>query len=718
MSKACVAAGSSAMWMGVLGASLMLAACKPAGEAKSAKDAAPASAAHQRLVDAASEPQNWLSHGGTYAEQRYSALDAINRQNVSSLSLAWSLELDTNRGQETTPLAVDGKVYVTTAWSKVVAMDAATGAQLWQYDPKVPPQTAVRGCCDVINRGAAYYDGKIYAGTFDGRLFALDAATGKELWIVDTTLPGKPYSITGAPRVVKGRVIIGNAGADLGVRGYVTAYDAQTGKKAWRFFTVPNAEGKPDGEVSDSVLQAKAQSTWSDGAWKQTGGGGTVWDAIVYDAELDQLYLGVGNGAPWSHLLRSGGQGDNLFLSSIVALDPDTGAYKWHYQETPGESWDFTATQPITLATLTIDGQPRKVLMQAPKNGFFYVVDRSTGKPISAQKFVNVSWATGIDLASGRPQEVEGARYQKAPFLMAPSAYGGHNWYPMSFSPRTGLVYLPIQEIPAFYEQDAAFQYRPQTFNLGSYSAKNAIPDDKAKLAAIRAALQGALIAWDPVAQREVWRAPQPGPATAGTLATAGDLVFEGTPAGLFEAFDAKSGARLWKFQAQTAIVGSPISYRVNGEQYVLVVSGAGGGYGLTSPFNDDTRKKPNGRVLAFKLGGKAALPAFEAPDLAPVVTPADRFTDAQRARGERVFETTCGWCHGAAAMSGGVLPDLRRSPMLLSQQGWRAVVIDGALQQRGMVSFVQTLTPEDAEAVRAYVAARAIALKQQSTAP
>lgn len=670
-----------------------------------------------RLSFANVRPQDWIMHGGTYAEQRFSALDQIKTGNVQNLGLDWSLELDTNRGQETTPLVVDGRVYLTTAWSKVVAIDGESGRKIWQFDPKVPGDAAVRGCCDVVNRGAAYYDGKIFVGTFDGRLIALSASDGRQLWSVNTVDQSRPYSITGAPRVVKGKVIIGNAGAELGVRGYVSAYDAQTGKQVWRFYTVPNVDGKADGAASDDALRKLANGTWFDGDWKKTGGGGTVWDAIVYDEELNQLYIGVGNGTPWNHRIRSGGKGDNLFLSSIVALNPDTGKYIWHYQETPAETWDFTATQPIILATLPIKGRPRKVLMQAPKNGFFYLLDRSSGKLISARPFAHVNWATEIDMETGRPREVAGARYEKEPFLMSPSAYGAHNWYPMAFSPKTGLVYLPVQDVPFFYQQDGSYSYRAQSFNLGTYSDKNALPDSEAKRKAISASLKGALVAWDPVRQKEVWRAEQPGPAAAGVLATAGGLVFEGNPTGAFEAFDAMSGKRIWKFQAETQIVGSPVSYAVKGQQYVMVVSGAGGGYGLTSPFTADKRPKPNGRVLAFRLGGKVSLNAYQAPSLPPPVVPTELFTTAQVERGKRIYETTCGWCHGPGGVSGGVLPDLRRSPSLADKATWNAVVLEGMLQDRGMVNFSKTLTPQAADDVRAYVATKARLLRAQEPA-
>ena len=410
---------------------------------------------------------DWLTYGGGFDEQRFSPLATINDANVGRLGLAWSYEFDTNRAQETTPLVYQGVLYATTAWSKVFAFDAVTGKLLWQYDPMVPRDRANAGCCDVGNRGAAIYDGKIFFGTFDGRLIALDVKSGKKVWSVQTTDVTKPYTITGAPRVIKGKILIGNGGAELGVRGYITAYDAATGKKVWRFWTVPgNPADGPDNEVSDAVLQAKAAGTWFGNYW-QAGGGGTVWDAIVHDSEFDALYIGVGNGSPWNRHVRSDGKGDNLFLSSIVALDPETGAYKWHYQVNPGESWDYTATQPIMLATLKIEGQDRKVLMQAPKNGFFYVIDRATGKLISAKNFVPVNWATEIDMTTGRPIEARNARYDEGPFTAIPGPVGGHGWAPMAYSPQTGLAYIPAIHTSFTYADEATFLHRPGAWNMG-----------------------------------------------------------------------------------------------------------------------------------------------------------------------------------------------------------------------------------------------------------
>lgn len=666
----------------------------------------------ERLLGAASDPGNWLTHGGTYLEQRFSTLDQINAGNVGKLGLAWSYDLDTNRGQEATPLVIDGVMYTTTAWSKVVALDAATGKPLWTFDPKVPGERGFAACCDVVNRGLAAYRGRLYLGTLDGRLIALDAATGKPVWSVVTVDQSKPYTITGAPRIVKGRVVIGNGGAEYGVRGYVSAYDAMTGRQAWRFYTVPGDPAKgPDGAASDPIL-ATARGTWFGRYW-QAGGGGTVWDAIVYDPELDQLYIGVGNGSPWNQQVRSEGKGDNLFLSSVVALDPDTGAYKWHYQGTPGETWDFTQTQPIILADLTIEGAKRKVLMQAPKNGFFYVVDRTTGKLISARNFVAQTWATGVDLKTGRPIEVEGARFQKAGTMMAPSALGAHNWHPMAYSPQTGLVYLPAQDVPFYYETAGGYQYRAGAWNIAVDAYKNAPPNDRAQTKAIRAMLRGQLIAWDPVAQREVWRAQYDGPWNGGALATAGNLVFQGTGRGTFQAFDAAKGTRLWQFPAQTGVIAGPVTYMVKGVQYVAVMAGYGGAYPISSGF-DEVRPAHNGRVLVFKAGGTARLPPEPALDLSPPNPPKQVFTAAQLRHGGEIFEGNCGVCHGGGARSSGVLPDLRRSTALADARAWQTIVHDGALKDRGMIGFGKYLTRDDIEAVRGYVGVQATYLASE----
>ncbi|HEY7616751.1 MAG TPA: PQQ-dependent dehydrogenase, methanol/ethanol family, partial [Terriglobales bacterium] len=492
----------------------------------------PAQVDAARIAAADREPGNWMTHGRTYGEQRFSPLKQINDQNAGQLGLAWYYDLDTNRGQEATPLIIDGTMYFTTAWSKVFALNAATGKLLWSYDPKVPPEWAVNACCDVVNRGLAAWNGKVFLGTLDGRLVALDAATGKAIWEKLTIDRNYRYSITGAPRVVKGKVIIGNGGAEMGVRGYVSAYDAETGNMVWRFYTVPGDPSKP---FENPVLE-KAAKTWT-GEWWKLGGGGTVWDSMVYDPELDLLYIGVGNGAPWDQRIRSPKGGDNLFLSSIVALRPDTGEYVWHYQETPGESWDFTANQSIILADVQIEGQSRKVLLHAPKNGFFYVMDRTNGKVISAKPYTYINWASGVDMATGRPIETAIARYPgKHPPPLVPGPLGAHSWQPMAYSPATRLAYIPVNEVGFLYKSDPHFQPTKLALDTGTDFVAAGMPQDPKVKKTILDSIKGKLLAWDPVQQKQAWAIERPGPWNGGILATAGNLVFEGTAGGKFEA--------------------------------------------------------------------------------------------------------------------------------------------------------------------------------------
>lgn len=648
--------------------------------------------------------QNWEAHGGTSDEQRYSQLDKINADNVGKLSLAWSFELDSNRGQEATPLVVDGVLYTSTAWSKVVALDGATGKQLWAYDPQVPGKAGFSACCDVINRGVAYHQGKIFLGTLDGRLQALDAKTGKLIWSTMTVDPSKPYTISGAPRVVRGKVLIGNGGADYGVRGYVSAYDEQSGKLVWRFYTVPGDPAKPDNAASDDILESFARPTWSGSEYIKTGGGGTVWDSIVYDADLNQLYIGVGNGSPLNHVLRSEGKGDNAFLASVVALNPDTGKYLWHYQEVPGETWDYTATQQIMLATLPVDGQQRKVLLHAPKNGFFYVLDRKTGKLISAEKFAPINWADRVDLKTGRPVENPEARYIDKPFLGTVGGLGAHSWHSMSFSPKTGLVYIPVQAVPTLYNRDRDWSFRPGRWNLGFDMMRGQLPVKDSDRKAMISGLKGWLSAWDPVRQKEVWRVPHSGPWNGGTVATAGDLVFQGAADKTFSAYRASDGKKLWSFNADAGIIAAPITYSVKGEQYVAVLSGTGGALPLALPAFSGPQSVPNGRVLAFKIGGKAKLPAFR-PTTQPVTVIPVEASAATIEKGRILFADNCGSCHGMGGWAAGIIPDLRRSGALGDPAAWQAVVIDGVLQDRGMISFKPYLSPDDAESIRAFLA-------------
>jgi quinohemoprotein ethanol dehydrogenase len=688
---------------------LLIALACSACQKKEAAATAPVKAAQvdaTRIVQADQDPANWLTHGRTYSEQRFSPLAKIDAGNVKQLGLAWFVDLDTHRGQEATPLIIDGVLYSTSAWSKVQAIDAASGKLLWQYDPQVPGETGVKACCDTVNRGVAAYEGKLFLGTLDGRLVALDAATGKEAWSVVTVDQTKAYTITGAPRVIKGKVIIGNGGAEFGVRGYISAYDAQTGKMLWRFYTVP---GDPSQPFEAPILE-QAAKTWH-GEWWKLGGGGTVWDSMAYDPDLDLLYIGTGNGSPWNQQYRSPGGGDNLFLSAIVALRPDTGEYVWHYQSTPGETWDFTATQHIVLADLSIDGQPRKVLMQAPKNGFFYVIDRTNGQLISAQPFVPVNWAKEIDLKTGRPVEDPAARFMnpKQPALVTPGPYGAHNWHPMSFSPQTGLVYLPAQELAMPYLHDPKFKGRPLGFNIGIDATAVMMPDDPQIRAAALATVRGSLKAWDPVTQKERWSVEHPGAWNGGVLSTAGNLVFQGNVGGEFVAYNAADGTKLWSFPAQTGIVAAPATYTIGDDQYVAVLAGWGGTYAISG--GDASRLGGpainRSRVLAFKLGGTAALP--EPPAVQTLAKPPVLVGDAQLARqGQIAFHTFCSTCHGDSAVGGGVVPDLRWSPTNRSEQAWRDVVIDGERKDRGMVSFAAVMSGAEAESIRAYVIKRA----------
>jgi quinohemoprotein ethanol dehydrogenase len=674
--------------------------------AKTGEHPKPADVDAARLADADRESGNWMTYGRTYTEQRFSPLKQIDQSNIGQLGFAWHFDLDTRRGQEATPIVVDGVMYFTSAWSKAFALDAASGALKWTYDPKVPPEWAVNACCDVVNRGVAVWRGKLYFGTLDGRLIALDAATGKRLWETQTTDPSKRYTITGAPRIVKGKVLIGNGGAEMGVRGYVSAYDAETGALAWRFFTVPGDPSKP----FESPILAKAAKTWT-GEWWKLGGGGTVWDAIVYDPELDLVYIGVGNGGPWSGKFRSPHDGDDLLTCSIVALKPDTGEYVWHYQEDPGDDWDYDSDEQIILADLNIDGSARKVILHAPKNGFFYVLDRGTGALISAKPFTLVNWASGIDLKSGRPIENPGARYVSASKLMpvVPGPLGAHSWQPMSFDPLTGLVYIPIQEVGFFYKSDTQFRQRQLAANYGVDMIAAGMPQDPNVKKAILGSVGGRLVAWDPIQQKEAWSIKRPEPWNGGVLSTAGNLVFEGTAIGNFEAYRADTGEKVWSVAAQTGVMAGPIAYEVNGEEYVAVLAGWGGVFPLAAgeialkagPIRNVSR------MLAFKIGGQASLPPLpeiEKPVLHP---PPATASAADVARGAEMYQRYCAMCHGDVAVSGNVLPDLRYSSTL-ANDSWFQIVLGGLLKPNGMVSFEKELSRHDAEAIRAYVIARA----------
>jgi quinohemoprotein ethanol dehydrogenase len=641
------------------------------------------------LRNADARTGEWITHGRDYAETRFSPLKQISAETVKKLGLAWSFDTQTDRGLEATPIVVDGMMYTTGSWSIVYALDARTGRLRWKWDPQVPHRYGAKACCDVVNRGVAVYKGKVYVGTLDGRLAALNAATGKPLWSVVTVDQSKMYTITAAPRVVKGNVIIGNGGAEFGVRGYVSAYNADTGKLAWRFHTVPGDPAKP----FESPAMEKAAKTWK-GEWWKMGGGGTVWDSVAYDAELDLLYVGTGNGSPWNQHVRSPGGGDNLYLSSILALRPATGELVWHYQTTPGDQWDYTATQHIVLADLAIGGRTRKVLMQAPKNGFFYVLDRATGELISAEPYVSVTWAKGVDKTTGRPIENPGVRYPEQPAQIQPGPLGGHNWQPMSFNPQTSLVYIPAQENLFVYLQDRRFQYRPDRWNLGvDFSIFTDPPP---------ALPTGHLLAWDPVAQKERWRAAYPIMWNGGTLTTAGNLVFQGTADGRFVAYSADKGEKLWEVTIGTGVIASPMTYELGGVQYVSIMAGWGGSFPLTG--GSLGLPATPGRLLTFAIEGKQPL-AKAAPAKLPMLTTiASNASKETIATGAGLFAQYCAVCHGLAALGGGgVLPDLKYSNPAVFEK-YQPIVLNGALAEAGMPGFKSALKPADVEAIRAYI--------------
>ena len=671
-------------------------------EPSAAKGAEPSANEYLRINQAASEPQNWLSHGRTYKEQRFSPLNQINTENISELGLDWYFDLDTQRGQEATPIVVDGKMYVSTAWSMVKALDAKTGQLLWEYDPQVNRAWAVNACCDVVNRGVAFWDGQIFIGTLDGYLVALDAQTGAENWKILTIDQNKPYTITGAPRVVKGKVIIGNGGAEYGVRGYVSAYDVDNGEQVWRFYTVP---GDPAKDFENDAMKMAAD-TWT-GEWWTLGGGGTVWDSMAYDTELDLLYIGVGNGSPWNQAIRSPQGGDNLFLSSIVALRPDSGDYVWHYQTTPPETWDYTATQQITLAELEIDGELRKVLMQAPKNGFFYVIDRVTGEFISGDNFVTINWALGMD-ENGRPIPNPAARYDQTGelFVVTPGPGGAHNWHSMSYSPETGLVYIPAQEsvYPALSEQN----YTPteQAWNLGLDSSFIEPPQGQEAINAAAATMQGYLLAWDPVKQSAVWKFQHENLSNGGALSTAGGLVFQGTAKGQFNALNAEDGSLQWAFTTDTGVIAAPVSYEIDGEQYIAIVVGWGGVFGLG--VGDITKViadvRNNSRVLVFKLGSELQLPSSPPYQENFVAPPEQTGTPEQIALGKSVYGQYCSTCHGGKAIGGGLIQDIRYGGVLHDANAWNQVVLEGLFANKGMAGFKSVIDQQQAAAIRAYV--------------
>ncbi|MDG1987934.1 MAG: PQQ-dependent dehydrogenase, methanol/ethanol family [Halieaceae bacterium] len=633
----------------------------------------------------------WHFHGLDQNETRHSPLININKNNVSRLGLAWSTSLRSTRGLEATPIVKEGVMYVTSTWSRVFALNAKTGEVIWFFDPLVPREWAPKGCCDVVNRGVAVAGNQVFLGTFDGRLISLNARDGSLLWETNTIDKTKPYTITGAPRIAGDKVLIGNGGADFGVRGYVSAYDMISGEMKWRFYTVPAGTDGPH-EHPELNLAAK---TWDPNSAWEFGGGGTVWDSMAYDPEINLVYVGTGNGSPWPNFVRSPAGGDNLFLSTILALDADTGKMVWYYQTTPGDSWDYTATQHIILADIEWEGQPRKVLFQAPKNGFFYLIDRVSGELLAADKYVRTSWATHVDLKTGRPKLSDTANYSDHASIVFPATLGGHNWHPMSYSPRTGLVYIPAQ--------DAATYFSPKNISVLLESdhypnLDQVVPDPWVGFSI--------LIGWDPIKREIEWKHVYPNFANAGVLSTASNLVIQGDAEGFLNFYDAATGKVIHRIQLGIGIIAPPITYMLDGEQYIAMAAGWGGATFVLAEADIAARKYPNnGKLLVLKLDGEM----IPKPDPLPRQSKrrgGSKYIELSDTEtlGKSVYNIHCGGCHGWFGHSG-LLPDLKD----LNEdkiKNLNSIVLDGALVPLGMPSFKNKLSESDVAHLQSYLLA------------
>ena len=664
----------------------------------------------KRILAADEAPGDWLAYGRDYGEQRFSPLTQVNKQTIGDLELAWSFDMYTNRGLEASPIIVDGIMYMTGSWSVVFAVNAKTGEEIWSYDPEVPGDWARKACCDVVNRGVAVYEGAVYLATLDGYLVSLNAETGEVIWRINTIIDRtRAYTITGAPRVANGRVFIGNGGGEYGVRGYVSAFDTKSGELDWRFFTVPGDPSKP---FEHPELELAAE-TWKGGEWWKIGGGGTVWNSIVYDAETDTVFLGVGNGSPWTRTIRSPGGGDNLFLSAIVAVNASTGEMRWYYQTTPGDNWDYTAVQDMMLADMEVDGKMRKVIMQAPKNGFFYVLDRQTGELLRANPYVTVNWASHVDMETGRPVENPDKDFLtgKSKWIL-PGPLGGHNWQSMSYNPNTGLVYIPALENPLVFDVEhdfkatGRFKYIEGGWNTGiEFGRYMEIAGQHPDLPKGK----GYITAFDPLTGKTHWTREHGTHWNGGTLSTAADLVFQGNGDGYFVAYDAQNGDELWKVNTYTSTIAPPVTYSIDGEQYVAIQVGSGGAAGLTEgdlAMPASAKYGNFGRMLAFKINGGLSIDepehwAREIPE-PPIV----QASAAQIEHGGELYGEVCGFCHGIGAYGGPAVPDLRK----MSEQTHRMfneIVLEGVLEDRGMSNFSDRLSEADVNDIYAYINSR-----------
>lgn len=649
-----------------------------------------------------SNTSEWLAYGRTHSEQRFSPLEDINTSNVASLKVDWYMDLPRDVGLVSTPLVVDGILYFTGTMNVVRAVNAITGELVWEFDPEVGKEISNRRQIGwVHNRGLTFYNGKVFAATWDGRLIAIDAKTGTKIWTAVTFDPNRSLYITGAPKAFAGKVIIGNGGTENGpTRGFVTAYDAETGEEAWKFYIVP---GEPSNGFENEAMEMAAK-TWT-GEWWKHGGGGNAWHGFTYDPELDVLYIGTGNGSPWNRKIRSPEGGDNLFLCSIVALDPHTGEYLWHYQTTPGETWDYNSNMDIVLADLMIDGKEVKTIIHAPKNGFFYVINRKTGKLISAEPFAETTWASHIDLSTGKPVETENARYENGPVNITPNPWGAHSWHAMSYNPQTGLAYIPtLHRTSKFSDEGIDVEtWQSVEFEGGLGVALLAADSQPREYPA-------SLQAWDPVKQELAWTVPQDYFWNAGTLTTGGNIVFQGRAEGKFIAYDAKTGEILWTFDARLGISAPPITYKINGKQYISLLVGFGGGYsrgGREAHKLGWAYRKHTRRLITFTLDGNAQMPVLPPPFFPkPLIDTTFMIDEAIALKGANEY-MRCFNCHGGNMYSGGMAPDLRASPIPLNKEAFASVVRDGSLNQNGMPSFPD-ITEEQLEELRHFIRKRA----------
>jgi quinohemoprotein ethanol dehydrogenase len=700
----------------VLTAALLLAACGSNAPAPAPQASAPPAARVDlgRLQSLDKEPGAWLTTGRDAGKTHYSPLEQINRQTAARLGFAWELKTGTNRGMEATPIVVDGVMYTSGVAGRVYALDAATGHLLWQFEPPLKLKNARGSCCDLVNRGVAVWKGKVYVGSFEGVLYALDARDGTVRWQVDTIEHGRAYSITGAPQIAGKVVVIGNGGAEFDSRGYVSGYDLETGRLAWRFYTVPGDPTKP----YESKALEMAAKTWDPNRDFGGGGGGNAWDAIAYDPKTNLVYFGTGNGAPWNSAYRSPSGGDNLFIASIVAVNADSGEYVWHYQETPGDRWDYDATPPIMLATLKINGAERDVLMQASKNGLFYVLDRASGQLLAADKFVDANWVTNVDLKSGRPAENPDSDYTKGkPVIVFPSGVGGHNFNPMSLSARTGLVYIPTVHSGEALLAAPRTPHLQERNNIGvqiAFATQLLAPPETlpAALRPVTAPsylkkvpsldMHASLKAWDPSAHKVVWEYRYASFMDhGGVLSTAGGIVLQGSVDGKLRVFNDNTGAVIKEIDTGSPLIAAPMTYTVNGVQYVAILAGSGGGgWNFWMPGNVAAVRGNDNRILSFRLdGGATPMP----PALGPVAPlpepPAQAGTPADIAAGAGLFARNCGGCHGNADRA--AVPDLRRSGFIHDPAAFQSVVRGGLLEKRGMPSWDDLLTASQVEQIR-----------------